>query len=154
MLSQHYRDGVDVERHFPRLATWPGHAPASDARCYLTATQELPRRAARRLWRIARHRPLSVAGSFRPACAEQARHAVSLRGFDTALPRDLLSHLETVRGNDGQIRQEARAIPALGFEQSAVYGSFEEGLDTGCDHDHAGPVVLPTQLLEIGIDFS
>ena len=35
-----YRDGVDVERHIPRLATWLGHAHVSDTYWYLTATED------------------------------------------------------------------------------------------------------------------
>ena len=49
-----YRDGVDVERHIPRLATWLGHAHVSDTYWYLTATAELMQLAARRLDRLAR----------------------------------------------------------------------------------------------------
>ena len=57
-LLRWYRDGVDVERHIPRLATWLGHAHVSDTYWYLTATPELLHLAARRLDRIAR-RPSS-----------------------------------------------------------------------------------------------
>ena len=53
-LLRWYRDGVDVERHIPRLATWLGHAHVSDTYWYLTATPELLQLAARRLDRIAR----------------------------------------------------------------------------------------------------
>ena len=53
-LVRWYRDGVDVERHIPRLATWLGHAHVSDTYWYLTATPELLALAARRLDRIAR----------------------------------------------------------------------------------------------------
>ena len=53
-LLRWYRDGVDVERHIPRLATWLGHAQVSDTYWYLTATAELMQLAARRLDRIAR----------------------------------------------------------------------------------------------------
>lgn len=53
-LLRWYRDGVDVERHIPRLATWLGHAHVSDTYWYLTATPELLHLAARRLDRIAR----------------------------------------------------------------------------------------------------
>ena len=53
-LLRWYRDGVDVERHIPRLATWLGHAHVSDTYWYLTATPELMQLAARRLDRIAR----------------------------------------------------------------------------------------------------
>ena len=57
-LVRWYRDGVDVERHIPRLATWLGHAHVSDTYWYLTATPELMQAAARRLDRIApRPRP-------------------------------------------------------------------------------------------------
>ena len=49
-----YRDGVDVDRHIPRLATWLGHAHVSDTYWYLTATAELMQLAARRLDRLAR----------------------------------------------------------------------------------------------------
>ena len=34
-LLRWYRDGVDVERHIPRLATWLGHAHVSDTYWYL-----------------------------------------------------------------------------------------------------------------------
>ena len=40
-LLRCYRNGVDVERHIPRLATWFGHAHVSDTYWYLTATPEL-----------------------------------------------------------------------------------------------------------------
>ena len=53
-LLRWYRDGVDVERHIPRLATWLGHVHVSDTYWYLTATPELLQLAARRLERIAR----------------------------------------------------------------------------------------------------
>ncbi len=57
-LVRWHRDGVDVERHIPRLATWLGHAHVSDTYWYLSATPELMRAAARRLDRIApRPRP-------------------------------------------------------------------------------------------------
>ena len=56
-LLRWYRDGVDVERHIPRLATWLGHARVSDTYWYLTATPELLQLAARRLDRIARRSP-------------------------------------------------------------------------------------------------
>ena len=52
----------------------------------------------------------------------------------------------------GQIPHYASAMPALGIDQSTVHGTFEEGLDTGGDHDHAGSVVLRTQLVNVGID--
>ena len=44
-----YREGVDVERHIPRLATWLGHTHVSDTYWYLSATPELMQAAARRL---------------------------------------------------------------------------------------------------------
>ena len=56
-LIRWYRDGVDVERHIPRLATWLGHAHVSDTYWYLSTTPELMRLAARRLDRAARPRP-------------------------------------------------------------------------------------------------
>ena len=57
-LVRWYRDGVDVERHIPRLATWLGHAHVSDTYWYLSATPDLMQAAARRLDRIApRPRP-------------------------------------------------------------------------------------------------
>ena len=56
-LLRWYRDGVDVERHIPRLATWLGHAHVSDTYWYLTATPELLQLAARRLDRTARRLP-------------------------------------------------------------------------------------------------
>ena len=57
-LVRWYRDGVDVERHIPRLATWLGHAHVSDTYWYLSATPELMQAAAKRLDRIApRPRP-------------------------------------------------------------------------------------------------
>ena len=51
-LVRWHRDGIDVERHIPRLATWLGHAHVSDTYWYLTATPELMQAAARRLDRI------------------------------------------------------------------------------------------------------
>ncbi|MDE0053293.1 MAG: tyrosine-type recombinase/integrase [Gammaproteobacteria bacterium] len=57
-LVRWYREGVDVERHIPRLATWLGHAHVSDTYWYLSATPELMQAAAKRLDRIApRPRP-------------------------------------------------------------------------------------------------
>ena len=56
-LLRWYRDGVDVERHIPRLATWLGHVKVSDTYWYLTATPELMQAAARRLDRTARRLP-------------------------------------------------------------------------------------------------
>ena len=52
-----HRDGVDVERHIPRLATWLGHVHVSDTYWYLSATPELMQAAARRLDRVQRARP-------------------------------------------------------------------------------------------------
>jgi integrase len=40
-LLRWYRDGVDVERHLPELATYLGHAHITDTYWYLTATPEL-----------------------------------------------------------------------------------------------------------------
>ena len=57
-LLRRYRDGIDVERHLPRLTTYLGHAHVSDTYWYLTVTPELMRLAAHRLDRVAR-RPLS-----------------------------------------------------------------------------------------------
>ena len=57
-LLRWYRDGVDVERHIPRLATWLGHVHVSDTYWYLSGTPDLMQAAARRLDRIApRPRP-------------------------------------------------------------------------------------------------
>lgn len=56
-LLQWYRDGIDVERHLPRLATYLGHAHVSDTYWYLTVTPELMQLAARRLDRVARRSP-------------------------------------------------------------------------------------------------
>jgi integrase len=44
-LLRWYRDGVDVERHLPELATYLGHAHITDTYWYLTATPELLRYA-------------------------------------------------------------------------------------------------------------
>jgi integrase len=44
-----YRDGQDVERFLPRLATYLGHTHVTDTYWYLTATPELLRAAALRL---------------------------------------------------------------------------------------------------------
>ena len=52
-LQRWYRDGVDVERHLPRLSTYLGHAYVSDTYWYLTATPELLQLAVRRLDRTA-----------------------------------------------------------------------------------------------------
>ena len=56
-LMRWYRDGFDIERQMPRLATWLGHAHVSDTYWYLSATPELMRLAARRLDRAGRPRP-------------------------------------------------------------------------------------------------
>ena len=56
-LLQWYRDGIDVERHLPRLATYLGHAHVSDTYWYLTVTPELMQLAARQLDRVARRSP-------------------------------------------------------------------------------------------------
>ena len=48
-LIRWYRDGVDVERHLPRLSTWLGHSCISNTYWYLTAVPELMALAARRL---------------------------------------------------------------------------------------------------------
>ena len=56
-LLRWYRDGVDVERQIPHLATYLGHARASDTYWYLTATPELLQLVARRLDRATRRRP-------------------------------------------------------------------------------------------------
>ena len=44
-LLHWYRDGVDVERHLPELATYLGHAHITDTSWYLMATPELLRQA-------------------------------------------------------------------------------------------------------------
>lgn len=44
-LFRWYRDGVDVERHLPKLSTYLGHAHITDTYWYLTATPELLHRA-------------------------------------------------------------------------------------------------------------
>jgi integrase len=44
-----YRDGVDVERRLPTLATYLGHSHVTDTYWYLTATPELLQRAMLRL---------------------------------------------------------------------------------------------------------
>ena len=56
-LLRWYRDGVDVQRHLPRLATWLGHVKVSDTYWYLTATPELMHVAARRVDRTAGRLP-------------------------------------------------------------------------------------------------
>jgi integrase len=48
-LLRWYREGVDVERHLPTLATYLGHAHVTDTYWYLTATPELLQRAMLRL---------------------------------------------------------------------------------------------------------
>jgi len=53
-LSRWYREGVDVERRIPRLATWLGHVKVGDTYWYLTASPDLLQLAARRLERSAR----------------------------------------------------------------------------------------------------
>ena len=53
----------------------------------------------------------------------------------------------------GEIRDDALAAPASGTYEALVDGAFKEGFDTGGDHDDAGPVVLPTQLGDVGVDF-
>jgi integrase len=44
-LLRWYRDGVDVERHLPELATYLGHRHITDTYWYLTATPELLQQA-------------------------------------------------------------------------------------------------------------
>jgi integrase/recombinase XerD len=44
-LLRWYRDGVDVERHLPQLATYLGHGHITDTYWYLTATPELLQQA-------------------------------------------------------------------------------------------------------------
>ena len=56
-LLRWYREGVDVESHLPRLATYLGHVHVSDTYWYLTATPELLQLAARRLDRTALRLP-------------------------------------------------------------------------------------------------
>lgn len=48
-LLRWYREGVDVDSHLPRLATYLGHVKVSGTYWYLTATPELLQLAARRL---------------------------------------------------------------------------------------------------------
>lgn len=48
-LLRWYREGVDVERHLPTLATYLGHAHITDTYWYLTATPELLQQAMLRL---------------------------------------------------------------------------------------------------------
>ena len=48
-LTRWYRDGVDVDRHLPRLSTWLGHRCIASTYWYLTAVPELMALAARRL---------------------------------------------------------------------------------------------------------
>ena len=40
-LTRWYRDGVDVDRHLPRLSTWLGHSCIANTYWYLTAVPEL-----------------------------------------------------------------------------------------------------------------
>ncbi|UVK49840.1 tyrosine-type recombinase/integrase (plasmid) [Mesorhizobium sp. AR02] len=44
-LLRWYRNGIDVERHLPELATYLGHAHITDTYWYLTATPELLQQA-------------------------------------------------------------------------------------------------------------
>jgi integrase len=44
-----YREGLDVERHLPKLATYLGHAHVNDTYWYLSATPELLQLAVQRL---------------------------------------------------------------------------------------------------------
>ena len=48
-LIRWYRDGVDIDRHLPRLSTWLGHSCIADSYWYLTAVPELMALSARRL---------------------------------------------------------------------------------------------------------
>ena len=48
-LMRWYCDGVDVDRHLPRLSTWLGHSSIGSSYWYLTAVPELMARAAQRL---------------------------------------------------------------------------------------------------------
>ena len=56
-LLRWHRDGADVERHPPRLATCLGNVHVSETYRYLTAAPELLRAAARRLDRTERRPP-------------------------------------------------------------------------------------------------
>ena len=51
-LLRWYRDGVDVERHLPELATYLGHAHITDTYWYLTATPELLQQALLRVEKL------------------------------------------------------------------------------------------------------
>jgi integrase/recombinase XerD len=44
-LLRWYRDGIDVQRRLPELATYLGHAHITDTYWYLTATPELLQQA-------------------------------------------------------------------------------------------------------------
>ena len=69
-LVRWYRDGVDVERRIPRLATWLGHAHVSDTYWYLSATPDLMQAAARRLQSCTMagpHSPRMVVPQSRPS---------------------------------------------------------------------------------------
>lgn len=48
-LLRWYREGRDVERQIPKLATYLGHAHVQDTYWYLSATPELLQCAVRRL---------------------------------------------------------------------------------------------------------
>jgi integrase/recombinase XerD len=53
-LLKWHRDGIDVERHLPTLATYLGHAHITDTQWYLTATPQLLRYVLRRVERSER----------------------------------------------------------------------------------------------------
>lgn len=53
-LIRWYRNGIDVERHLPELATYLGHVHITDTYWYLSAVPELLHLAARRLDRAVR----------------------------------------------------------------------------------------------------
>jgi sugar phosphate isomerase/epimerase len=44
-----YRDGTDVDRQIPKLATYLGHTHVSDTYWYLSGVPELMQQAAKRL---------------------------------------------------------------------------------------------------------
>lgn len=48
-LLRWYREGLDVERQIPKLATYLGHAHVNDTYWYLSASPELMQCAVRRL---------------------------------------------------------------------------------------------------------
>ena len=93
---------------------------------------------------LQRHRFVEVRGTV--ADAAERMEGIGVAGMQDA------QAMAKVNGV-GEIRDDAPAAPASGIYESLVDRAFKEGLDTGGDHDDAGPVFLRTQLGDVGVDF-